>query len=350
MPPESPSTLLYAGIDEAGYGPTLGPLCVALGVVEVARWTPGARGAPDVWAMLKGAVCREGTEALRAGRIAVNDSKKLKLPNDSRARHPLVHLERAVLAALALVGPRPASDDDLFRALGVGPWPEEWYRGAPAAIPAAHSPEQAGILAATLAGATERAGVTIHPLRARAVWEGEFNDGLARRGSKAAVSFEAVGDLLRAVWDEHADRNDLDAHGPRVVVDRQGGRTSYAPLLQRLFSGARIETVREDEPRSRYFISETGAREAGRASGTASRRMTVTFEVEAEAAHFPVALASMTAKLVRELAMARFNRYWCGRIADLKPTAGYALDARRWLRDAAAIITNGERARMVRRA
>jgi hypothetical protein len=60
----------------------------------------------------------------------------------------------------------------------------------------------------------------------------------------------------------------------------------------------------------------------------------VIFEVEAEARHFPVALASMTAKLVRELAMMRFNRYWSGRMAELKPTAGYRNDAHRWLDDA----------------
>ena len=57
------------------------------------------------------------------------------------------------------------------------------------------------------------------------------------------------------------------------------------------------------------------------------------FEVDAEAAHFPVALASMAAKLVRELRMARFNRYWGARASELKPTAGYRADAERWLAD-----------------
>jgi hypothetical protein len=66
--------------------------------------------------------------------------------------------------------------------------------------------------------------------------------------------------------------------------------------------------------------------------------MRVIFEVEAEERHFPVALASMTAKLVRELAMLRFNRYWSGRMAELKPTAGYRNDAWRFLDDIAAVI------------
>jgi hypothetical protein len=58
----------------------------------------------------------------------------------------------------------------------------------------------------------------------------------------------------------------------------------------------------------------------------------------------------MMAKLVRELMMARFNRYWCGFIPELKPTAGYNQDARRWLRDAAGVLTNEHRRVLIRRA
>jgi hypothetical protein len=74
------------------------------------------------------------------------------------------------------------------------------------------------------------------------------------------------------------------------------------------------------------------------------------FRPEAEDAHLPVALASMTAKLVRELAMARFNRYWCLRMPELKPTAGYTLDARRWLEEANGVVREEEREVMVRMA
>jgi hypothetical protein len=56
----------------------------------------------------------------------------------------------------------------------------------------------------------------------------------------------------------------------------------------------------------------------------------------------------MLAKYVRELAMARFNRHWCSRLPDLKPTAGYRGDGWRWLRDASPVITREERAALVR--
>ena len=38
----------------------------------------------------------------------------------------------------------------------------------------------------------------------------------------------------------------------------------------------------------------------------------------------------MTSKYLRELAMRAFNDFWCGRVPDLAPTAGYPGDARRF--------------------
>ena len=53
----------------------------------------------------------------------------------------------------------------------------------------------------------------------------------------------------------------------------------------------------------------------------------------------PAALASMAAKYLRELSMHAFNAFWCGHVADLKPTAGYPVDARRFK----AAISNTQR-------
>lgn len=99
--------------------------------------------------------------------------------------------------------------------------------------------------------------------------------------------------------------------------------------------GFEIETLEETERCSRYRVGE---------------RVTVLFMPEAEEAHLPVALASMTAKLVRELAMMRFNRYWCARMPELKPTAGYVQDARRWLGDLEGVLCDDDRETLVRMA
>ena len=58
-------------------------------------------------------------------------------------------------------------------------------------------------------------------------------------------------------------------------------------------------------------------------------RREVRFAVRGES-FLPVALASMTAKYLRELAMAAFNSFWQQQVPGLKPTAGYPQDARRF--------------------
>ena len=63
------------------------------------------------------------------------------------------------------------------------------------------------------------------------------------------------------------------------------------------------------------------------------RQMEIRFEVNADSLHMPVALASMIAKYTRELLMARFNAFFKQRLPDVRPTAGYAMDAKRWLAD-----------------
>jgi hypothetical protein len=52
----------------------------------------------------------------------------------------------------------------------------------------------------------------------------------------------------------------------------------------------------------------------------------------------PVALASMTAKYLRELSMLAFNAHWSARIPGLRETAGYPVDAARWRGEAEAAV------------
>ena len=45
----------------------------------------------------------------------------------------------------------------------------------------------------------------------------------------------------------------------------------------------------------------------------------------------PAALASMFAKYTRELTMDAFNAWWAQHLPEIKPTAGYPQDAKRFL-------------------
>lgn len=299
----------------------LGPLCVSLAAFHIDPWQPGSP-APDLWSLLAPAVAREPR---RANAIAVADSKKLKLSN-SGTTDPLIHLERGVLAHLAAWFDLPEADSGLFEALGTRLGDGAWYAGSAVPLPRASSAGALRIDANALRRAGRDAGVRLVGLWCIALPEGPFNTLIERHGTKAATTTFALRKLI-----ERALQHAAEAEAVRIVCDRQGGRQRYAGVLGGLDGEP---TVLEESPRvSRYGLGE---------------KTVISFQPEGETAHYPIALASMTAKLVRELAMARFNRYWSARVPGLKPTAGYVQDARRWLADAG--LDAPTRAALVRKA
>ena len=62
-----------------------------------------------------------------------------------------------------------------------------------------------------------------------------------------------------------------------------------------------------------------------------SKKMDVSFIVGADSKHFPTALASMFSKYIRELFIKLFNSFWQEKVQNIKPTAGYPEDAKRFL-------------------
>ncbi len=327
--------LVLAGIDEAGYGPLLGPLCVGMAALRIDPWRPGDP-APDLWALLDGCICRKPSDKRR--RIAIEDSKKLKLPNDSRTRHPLTHLERGVHAFLRCLGRRPETDLRLIESLGAALEPLPWYGGPPLPAPASADLAAMDIAGNVLAAGLAPVGVSVLDLSCAVIGESAFNRAVRTHHTKAAATAIGLAAHLRAAWEQWGPEGASDGTGLRIVCDRQGGRTDYAETLAELVPGASVRVREHTDQRSRYDLSAPG------------RAMTVIFQTEAETAFLPVALASMAAKLARETLMARFNRHWCARLPELKPTAGYTEDARRWLRDAAAggVITAKDREAMIR--
>ncbi len=294
----------------------------------------------DLWKRLGKAVCRKRTDKRK--RIAVEDSKKLKLPNDGNV-HPLKFLERGVLAFQSCLGdaeskldapsPQPSPsqerergscavcDGDLFQSLNVAPFAAPWY-GSTTPLPVAQSEDELRIAISRLKRTLENEGVACSFMRCEAIDAESFNRQVEMMGTKSSVNFCAVMRLVDAIWKRWPGEQ------PHIVVDRQGGRMRYISDLMTAYPEARVQILDETELLSQYKLNLNGS------------EMKISFAVEAEQSHLPVALASMTAKYVRELFMMRLNRYFQALMPELKATAGYTEDARRYLTDIQPVIAN----------
>ena len=291
----------WVGIDEAGYGPNLGPL------VMTAVQAEGPNGpSPDIWSDLAPLVDRAGGDPAR---LWIDDSKRI-----TQSRVGLGRLSDATLSLLRTVSPLPYVPIDglsrLLEALVAGSLADgEWDRWV--------EPDQSVERLFPPQPATARLESNQAPwrfiaVRSAVVGPEAFNHGLARTGNKAQVHFETFGRLLRSVWDQARDRSVI------VTADKHGGRHFYHAPLQSLFPDHWIERGVEGPALSRYVIRG------------ADRQLEIRLAPRSDADNGLVALASMVSKLLRERWMAVFNAFWQRRVPGLRPTAGYPVDARRF--------------------
>ncbi len=320
-----PATSTMVGIDEAGYGPLLGPLVVTAAAfdvpVEIMKRARSDAEGPDLWQLLSGSVTRKVSR--RDARLAVADSKKLF--QRSKSGEDLSALERAVLTFLAQTDQTPSG----WRALlnMVAPFADEklrhypWYRDGDLALPICCRPDDLATQRNAL-----RADMADKGIRFRGFWsevlpEGHYNQLVGNTRNKAVVLFGLTARLIQRV---------ADSVGPRplrVWIDRQGGRIGYRRSLMTAFEDAQLDVLEESPERSSYRLTRRPAPWA------------VRFVTKGEEHHLPIALASILSKYLRELFMTRFNQYWSAHVADLRPTAGYYQDGQRFLTDIAPAIT-----------
>jgi hypothetical protein len=146
--------------------------------------------------------------------------------------------------------------------------------------------------------------------------------------NKAGALFTLAADLLGEILREGA------GEPVHVAMDRHGGRRYYADMLSGAFPMTTVEAVEESPTLSRYRLLHGGL--ASGEARAAAGAVTLTVRERCEEWSTATALASMAAKYVRELAMRQLNAYFQSRVPGLKPTAGYGLDAWRFLDDTAA--------------
>jgi ribonuclease HII len=292
------------GIDEAGYGPNLGPLVMT----SVACRVPDRLADGDLWQILAKGVRRHGDAD--DGRPVVADSKLVY----STARG-LGDLEKAVLGTTGRQPATVAHYLDWACAAGSVELAEEcWFCGT-TALPVQADGLEIQAVQERFAEACSRRDVVFALIRSVVVCPARFNNLVERWGTKAAVLGLGLAELL------HVNHNpDDEAEGVSFVIDKHGGRNHYSAMVQHALPDGMVLAREEGAERSVYEVVGM------------NRPIRVTFEPRADAGHFCVALASMLSKYLREVLMLEFNRFWQNRVPGLKATAGYPGDAERFYR------------------
>lgn len=288
------------GMDEAGYGPNLGPLVVTATVWEV----PGTPRDVDFWNVFARSVTN--APGAKDRRLHLADSKDVYSPSRG-----LKSLERTVLAAFGLLDFAPQTFARILKAVCPAEECEAilnrpWFRHAELAVPLSaengdHEPT------AEWSRCCRESGISLRGVSSDVVTADRFNRLIEQYGNKAAALSRVSMQLLRRVWDPRGEQPTL------VIGDKHGGRNRYDDLLDDIAEGVMIFRGTESRRISSYRVGRTELR----------------FQMKAES-HLPVALASMVCKYVRELSMELFNRFWQSHVPGLKPTKGYPVDARRF--------------------
>jgi len=298
---------ILVGIDEAGFGPILGPLLVS----STAFSLPHDMLDVDMWNILQKSVAQK--RKYLAGRLLICDSKKAYSKSIG-----IKHLQRAVLSCLNILDKNPTTLDGLLQQLcpvcneRLVDYP--WYTKVKDYSLSANLSDiqiASDVFNSNLASNN----IKLLELKSLCFDVAHYNRMVESVKNKANVLFTATSSLIKHAWDN------LDSNELQIVVDRQGCRTHYSRNLLRMFGNLELTILKETTSNSSYELRD------------GKRKMRIHFVTKADDKFLPTALASMTSKYLRELLVRNINLYFTGFHEDLKPTAGYWKDGTRFIAD-----------------
>ena len=304
--------MILAGIDEAGYGPLLGPLVVGCCAFQLDA--DPAADLPCLWKLFKKVIGK--TRSKTGKRIHINDSKLVYQPGPEG----LKELEKGILTLVATTFGDCANLPDVLKHVSphvLDDLPKyNWYRS----FDGERFPAEVDAMAIKAFANALRIEMDLTKARclhfgARVVLERELNRQLDATRNKSSVLFSTSAMHLDHLIKTYGEQ------GLVIFCDQQGGRAHYGQLLRLMFEDWALEIIREGDGFSEYRLTRN------------DHAVRIIWCEKAEAQCLPVAAASMLSKYLREMLMRRFNAFWKVHLPDVKPTAGYYNDGLRFLRD-----------------
>jgi ribonuclease HII len=299
---------VHAGLDEAGYGPMLGPLTIGFSAFR-------REGTLD-WSTLPDAV--SDAPGQDGERLVVADSKKVFTRNPRGARR----LEATALTFLHAAGTPVRRSSDLLRSApdGLAPGPKvlaahPWYRSLPELLPLHWRPEGLREHQERLAASLDAASAEVVAAGVAVIPAGSLNESFRRTDNKGATLWSYHSRVILHLFERFGEE------GLDFTCDRLGGRARYGRALSILVPFSSVRVLSESRQESRYLVT------------SGERRMRIRFVQKGDTLSLPTALGSCFAKYARELVMGAFNDHFEAACPGVRPTAGYVTDARRWLED-----------------
>lgn len=276
--------MLLVGVDENGLGPRLGPLVATSVCLEVDRY--------------------ERARLHRvASRVGIGNSKQTTAFGQMRAAEGL-----ALAALEAVHGEAPRHVDGLLHQLELD-GPDALRAGCPRRA-AAQCWSQSVPLPAFGGDVVEgrarlarlrKHGVRLWRARSVVTCAGRMNQQLRTRGSRTSIDLAMFERLVLAA------AVDAPASELSVILGMVGGIRDYERYFS-LLGAERVSVALRTKRAVRYRLAGVGS---------------LSFEIDADARHLPVALASMLGKYVRELCVERQNRFYTSHQPDLPRPSGY---------------------------
>ncbi len=279
------AVMLVMGVDENGLGPRLGPLVATGLTLEMPRY-------------LRSALCERGL------RLGLTDSKET-------GGFGRMGFTESVALALLGSGPGgvPRSADRLLQRVFPDVEPRLKARcpnastanqcwGVDLALPVfGGDPVFGRALLDRLVG---RSQLRVVDVESRIACAGVLNAKLESGKNKLAVDLELFEELIDSVRRRHGAQL-------LAVCGMIGGIRDYGSRMGR-FDSARVRPLTGRRGQRRYAIEGVGE---------------VRFEVDADARHLPVALASIVGKYVREICMRRIGEFYRRGDPELQLASGY---------------------------